>query len=182
MLIHAAKGMTRAEYGAAEDPLWSRGGPTIELPAFGQLQRGGIVGVATIDACIHPADRTSMWHMDGQYGFHLVNVKPLPFVECKGALGFFDVPPEVATQLRQMNEMGRTDALHAIPPARRHTRHHLQPRPPARAAALLCRRLRRAERLSINWLRVFPSWRNRLKGPRAWVLPAWHESARIPML
>lgn len=106
VLIHASKGMTRAEYEEAQDPLWSSGGPRIELPPFDQLQRGGIVGVTTIDACIHPADRTSLWHMNGAYGFHLSNTKPVPFIPCKGALQFFDVPTDVAVQLRQMHELG----------------------------------------------------------------------------
>lgn len=106
VLIHASKSMTRAEYEEAQDPLWSSGGPTIKLPPFDQLQRGGIVGVTTIDACIHPADRTSLWHMNGAYGFHLFNTKPVPFIPCKGALQFFDVPPDVAVQLRQMHELG----------------------------------------------------------------------------
>src|SRR5689334_13701824 len=44
VLVHASKSMTRAEYEDAQDPLWSRGGPTIELPPFEQLKRGGIVG------------------------------------------------------------------------------------------------------------------------------------------
>ena len=45
-LIHASKGMTREEYELAEDPLWHKGGPTIDLPEFGLLDRGGIVGEA----------------------------------------------------------------------------------------------------------------------------------------
>jgi hypothetical protein len=44
--------------------------------------------------------------MDGAFGFHLIDAKPLPFVACKGALGFFDVPPDVAAQLRQMHDLG----------------------------------------------------------------------------
>lgn len=106
VLVHASKGMTRAEYEDAQDPLWASGGPKIELPPFDQLQRGGIIGAVTIDACIHPADRTSRWHAQDQFGFHLVDARPVPFVACKGALGFFDVPKEIATHLRQMHELG----------------------------------------------------------------------------
>jgi hypothetical protein len=105
-LIHASKGMTHAEYDDAKDPLWSCGSPTIELPPFEQLERGGIIGAATIDACIDPADRTSKWHAAGQYGFHLIDSKSVPFIACKGALQFFDVPADIATQLRQMHELG----------------------------------------------------------------------------
>lgn len=88
VLIHAAKGMTRAEYEDAEDPLWSRGGPTIELPPFADLQRGGIVGRARIVGCVTASD--SSWFC-GPFGFVLTAVEPLPFHPCRGALGFFDV-------------------------------------------------------------------------------------------
>jgi hypothetical protein len=103
VLIHASKGMTKQEYEDAEDPLWASRGPTIELPPFGELQRGGIVGVATIDACVPSIERQSRWHIEGCFGFRLIHVKPLPFLECKGALGFFDVPHDVAAKLRELH-------------------------------------------------------------------------------
>uniref|UniRef100_A0A193SBM5 ASCH domain-containing protein n=1 Tax=biofilter metagenome TaxID=1070537 RepID=A0A193SBM5_9ZZZZ len=92
LLIHAAKGMTRAEYEDAQDPLYHAGGPVITLPAFDQLQRGGIVGVAALVDCVPPALRESWWHMDSQFGHRLAGVRPLPFFPCKGALGIFDMP------------------------------------------------------------------------------------------
>lgn len=61
---------------------------------------GGIVGVATITDCVNKSD--SRW-FNGPYGFTLVDAKPLPFVACRGMLGFFDVPREVADQLRQLH-------------------------------------------------------------------------------
>jgi hypothetical protein len=83
VLIHASKGMTRNEYAAAaaiaEDY-------DIELPAMGDLQRGGIVGRADVVA----------WHdspPDMPFAFtsglELRNAVPLPFEECTGMLGFF---------------------------------------------------------------------------------------------
>jgi hypothetical protein len=36
----------------------------------------------------------------------MADAKAVPFVECKGALGFFDVPAAIAEQLRQMHELG----------------------------------------------------------------------------
>ncbi|MDT8841031.1 ASCH domain-containing protein [Paraburkholderia fungorum] len=106
VLIHASKGMTRAEYEDACEPTRLVGSRTIELPPFGQLQRGGIVGAATIDACISSGDRTSQWHIEGCYGFHLTDIKPLPFVACKGALRFFDVPADDTAQLHQTHDLG----------------------------------------------------------------------------
>lgn len=80
--------MTRAEYAAAEDPLWAHGGPTITLPAFEDLDRGGIVGAVDILDCVSAS--ASPWFC-GPLGFVLANATPLPFHPCRGALGFFNV-------------------------------------------------------------------------------------------
>jgi hypothetical protein len=109
VLIHASKGMTRAEYEDVEDYLMfgdAESMTAIRLPEQANLERGGIVGVATVADCIRPQDRLSPWHMEGQFGFHLIDIKPLPFLPCKGALGFFDVPPDVAATLRELHEAG----------------------------------------------------------------------------
>lgn len=91
LLIHAAKGMTRAEYEDARD-LAEHLGITIPQPAA--LERGGIVGQVTMSGCVD--DSPSPWFF-GRHGFQLENAKPLPFQPCKGQLGFFDVAyPEVA--------------------------------------------------------------------------------------
>jgi len=76
-----------ALYYAAE---WARNAG-IEAPTLGQLQRGGIVGIADIVDCVTRMD--SRWFC-GPYGFVLRNARPLPFLPCKGQLGFFDAPPE----------------------------------------------------------------------------------------
>lgn len=93
-LIHAAKGMTLAEYGEAVrfarkvDPKCP-----IRDPKDPLLLRGGIIGRARLvdvippclpDFCPHP------WHMFGQYGFVLEDVTPLPFEPLRGMLGFFE--------------------------------------------------------------------------------------------
>lgn len=93
VLIHASKGMTRAEY---EDCLatmhaiskthpFSSG---LTLPTFGELDRGGIVGRMEIVNCWDA--HQSPWFF-GRYGFEIKNVQPLPFFPCKGSLGFFEV-------------------------------------------------------------------------------------------
>lgn len=87
LLIHAGKGMTRADYDACD--LFVRGFATIDLPAYEELQRGGIVGQVNMTGCVSYSD--SPWFV-GQYGFEFTDRKPLPFVPCKGALGFFTVP------------------------------------------------------------------------------------------
>lgn len=88
VLIHAAKGMTRDEYENGNDPLWASAGPTIELPPFEQLARGGIVGSVEIVDCV--ATSSSPWFC-GLFGFVLRDPKPLPFAPWRGQLGFFDV-------------------------------------------------------------------------------------------
>lgn len=92
VLIHASKSCTRAEYEDGNDPLWFKGGPTIELPPLEQLQRGGIVGSVEIVDCVAAYD--SPWFA-GRFGFILRNPIQLPFVPFKGRLGFFNVPDDV---------------------------------------------------------------------------------------
>lgn len=103
ILIHAAKGMTRAEHedaiafavAAIKRDTRNFGAPVRTLRdlgfAFEDLQRGGIVGSVEIVACV--TDSTSPWFV-GRYGFMLRDPRPLPFVPWRGQLGFFDVPAE----------------------------------------------------------------------------------------
>ncbi|MDB1113721.1 ASCH domain-containing protein [Pseudomonas extremaustralis] len=98
-LVHAAQGMTRLEYnyvaghgetvGFLEDA-----GIDVKLPAFEDLQRGGVIGsVELLDSL---SDCNSPWYM-GDKGFWLRDPKPLPFTPLKGRLGFFEVPDELVT-------------------------------------------------------------------------------------
>lgn len=84
VLIHASKGMTRAEYDEARDLAAQLG---IEIPEPDKLERGGIVGKAVITDCVSDSDST--WFF-GRHGFVLSNAKPLPFTPLLGKLGFFD--------------------------------------------------------------------------------------------
>lgn len=60
----------------------------ITIPAFEELQLGGIVGMAEIVDCVTQSD--SPWFF-GTYGFVISRARTLPFMPCKGQLGFFDV-------------------------------------------------------------------------------------------
>ena len=84
--MHASKGMTRDEY---EEASWTAEDNGVTLPPYEQLERGGIVGKARIVDCVSRSE--SPWFF-GEYGFVLRDAKPLPFHECKGALGFFRLP------------------------------------------------------------------------------------------
>jgi hypothetical protein len=104
VLIHANKNMTQAEFADAAQFI-AMISPIDPLPLadMANADRGGIVGVATITDCVPASRRASPWHIEGAFGFQIIDARPLPFIECKGALGFFDVSPDVAAKLRAMH-------------------------------------------------------------------------------
>jgi hypothetical protein len=90
LVIHASKGMTKAEYEDVDDMLaFDLRLSHIELPPMAQIERGGIVGVAHCGGSVEKSD--SPWFF-GPHGFLLTDARAVPFVEFKGQLGFFDVP------------------------------------------------------------------------------------------
>jgi hypothetical protein len=111
VLVHASKCKARADFDDAAQ-FMSMISPIDPLPLadMAKADRGGIVGVgvgvgvATIMDCVPASRRASPWHIEGAFGFQIVDARPLPFVECKGALGFFDVSPDVAAQLRDTHD------------------------------------------------------------------------------
>jgi len=86
LLVHAGKGMTRAEYESAADLALSLGQ---RVPNPEDLQRGGVIGSVELADCV--TESASGWFF-GEYGFVLRDPRPLPFVPWKGQLSFFDVP------------------------------------------------------------------------------------------
>lgn len=96
ILLHASAGMTKAEYKAFADfyEYEINEGDPPPRPAFDDLQRGGIVGRATVVDCITASK--DPWFF-GPFGLVLDKVEPLPFVPFKGALGLFDVPDAILT-------------------------------------------------------------------------------------
>jgi hypothetical protein len=97
-LIHAGKGMTRSEYEDAADFVRS-GDDRIKttIPAFEDLQRGGIVGIARLTQVVEVS--TSPWFF-GPIGLVLQDAASLPFKPLAGALGFFEAPPELMPMRR----------------------------------------------------------------------------------
>ncbi|MDX2187764.1 MAG: ASCH domain-containing protein [Opitutaceae bacterium] len=100
-LIHAAKTHTREEARVALEfgrMAWETNGErhNAHPPELGTTPRGGIVGVASLTDCVDSSD--SPWFM-GKYGFVLTDVQALPFVPCRGALGFFRLPAEMVQRL-----------------------------------------------------------------------------------
>lgn len=102
-LVHAAAGVTRDEYeDAVAFALRKAEVPADRVPRFEQLARGVIVGRARLVDC-SPGPQLGTedpWSFAGEYGFTLADVEPLPFVRCRGALGFWTVPEDVLASLR----------------------------------------------------------------------------------
>lgn len=102
-LIHAAAGMTKAEYQNAYEFCRAAG---VIKPPYGfpfnpdMLQRGGIVGAATITDCVAQSD--SPWFC-GEYGFVLQDAAPCTFVPYRGQLGWFDIPRDVLDTIYPRN-------------------------------------------------------------------------------
>jgi hypothetical protein len=88
LLVHAGKAMTRAQYRACAEVV-EEVAPSVTLPAFDALERGGIVGQARVLGWCH--ESASPWFF-GPYAFMLADARPLPFHSYNGALGYFDVP------------------------------------------------------------------------------------------
>lgn len=90
--IHASKAMTRKEYRQCQDYLDMLARdcnmflPKIVLPERKELNFGGIIGAATITACVTESDNG--W-FTGKFGFVLEDARVLPFMPCLGTLGFF---------------------------------------------------------------------------------------------
>ena len=88
LLIHAGKTMTQAYHREVAAAVHAELG--IEIPSFDDLQRGGVVGVATLKGCVR--ESSSPWFNPGGFGWLLRDARPLPFYACNGALSLFDVP------------------------------------------------------------------------------------------
>jgi len=90
--IHASKTMTNKDYRECLDflELINRDAnialPTICLPEKKDLLFGGLIGSATISACVSESE--SPW-FTGKFGFVVENAKPLKLMPCLGTLQFF---------------------------------------------------------------------------------------------
>lgn len=80
-LIHTGKKFDRDGYDWIKEEF-----PQIPLPKPEEFELGGIVGIATIHDCVESSD--SPWFF-GPFAFLMKDASPLPFIPCRGALGFF---------------------------------------------------------------------------------------------
>ena len=88
VLIHASKAYSRREHAALAADLEDRTG--VRLPPYEAMQRGGIVGKATLIDCVR--EHPSQWKMPDHWGFVLKDTVRTPFVPWQGQLGWFLVP------------------------------------------------------------------------------------------
>jgi hypothetical protein len=93
LLVHAGQTLTRRYYSETRAALECAGLLPSDLPAYEDMERGGLVGWTRVVDCRehHP----SSWKQDNSYGFVLRDSRPIPFVPWKGRLGFFNVPKGV---------------------------------------------------------------------------------------
>lgn len=93
VLIHAGKKVDRDAMEALSTGYHPVTGQPLDIDLYAVLphtfETGGVVGEAVITGCVDRSD--SPWFV-GRYGILMREARPLPFVPCKGALGFF-VPP-----------------------------------------------------------------------------------------
>jgi len=92
LLIHAGLRFDLEGYAWVRDVF-----PEIPLPDRNAFERGGIVGSATLTACVTESD--SPWFF-GDYGFVFADPRSCALWPCRGMLGFFDVTAEVEAALR----------------------------------------------------------------------------------
>ena len=101
ILIHAAQKMLQEEYDTFcnyyRATILAKWPDRPEPPAFAALLRGGVIGKARINGCVHERDSRFLCTDDkpwffGPNGIILNSVAPLPFVRCRGALGLFEIP------------------------------------------------------------------------------------------
>lgn len=85
-LIHASKSFDLDGYGFVLRIAAER---RILIPRAADFERGGIVGSAVIRDCVRASD--SPWFF-GPNGFVLQGAQALPFMECRGQVGWFNVP------------------------------------------------------------------------------------------
>ena len=88
ILIHAGKKYSRRDHDEYAEEFADDF--DLQLPAFEEMQLGGIVGSATVTDCVR--EHPSRWKILGSWGFVLKDQRVRPFVPYRGQLGIFTVP------------------------------------------------------------------------------------------
>lgn len=105
ILVHAGQSV---DFGALDLPMVAQA--MCEIPVELLSRRGGIVGEVEITDCV--AHYHSAWKERDSWGFILANAKVLPFVACRGKLGFFEVEDGVAEGIRTLDDRSHSPGLY----------------------------------------------------------------------
>jgi hypothetical protein len=98
--IHASKNMSRSEYEKSKNLFPRRWRD--KLPAYEDLPRGVIIGVAEIVDCV--TESKSEWFINDdryRYGYVLKNQRPVKMIPCSGALNFWNLPLEIDRKIKR---------------------------------------------------------------------------------
>lgn len=97
LLLHAGKTCTRREYAdgveAIHDARADLGLPPVDVPPLADLPRGGLVGVVSVAGAQVNEEDAGGYAVPGALGVLLDEVRALPFVPLRGALGLFYAGP-----------------------------------------------------------------------------------------
>lgn len=78
---------------------WIRETFRLQVPTAAELSLGAITGLVRFDASFEPMDATDLWTV-GPWCFPVLDREALTFaVPCRGALGFWPVPGDVADEV-----------------------------------------------------------------------------------
>lgn len=80
------------------------GVPVDLMPERRSEYEGHIIGRWTVTKILPPPDALDLpdrWRMDGQFGFVVENARLVNPARCRGALGFWNVPPDVLAKLAE---------------------------------------------------------------------------------
>lgn len=104
LAIHAGKKDRDYVRSALNHLEGQKGIPIKDLPHPDLIPYGAVVAVSKIARIVEdraelPAGQDRWW--DGPVGWVLEDVTPIDPVECRGALGLWDLPPDVLAQVRK---------------------------------------------------------------------------------
>lgn len=103
VMLHASKQVPRSYYESSADTI-RRLVPSARVPKQGEIPMGALVGAVTFTGSIRPLEfclgSTGEWHFPDQFGWRVADPVALAEpVTCRGALGFWRVPEDVAARV-----------------------------------------------------------------------------------
>ena len=105
VMLHASKRVTRSDFDDAADMIEELS--EVKVPAYERVPMGGLVGAVTFTGSLAPGEGSTPWHSREQFGWLVHDPVSLPefCIPCKGALGFWRVPEELAERIRRMRRV-----------------------------------------------------------------------------